>query len=112
MRAECANGTLAWHRHQWLQLTRRFVGQCTRYYEGTKMAGRKLKPGHNPEHYPCHNPDCQRGTPLALRSYGMYPSADVPEAKVHRVYEPQMGSFSVACSACGHYTIVSPHRLK
>jgi hypothetical protein len=76
------------------------------------MRRKKLKPGHNPDHYACKNPNCKRTTPLDIRLYAMSPSADTPEDEIHRVHEPQMGGFSVMCSACAHFTVVSRHPVR
>jgi hypothetical protein len=73
------------------------------------MSRRRLKPGHNPGHYYCANPACKRTTPLQVSTYqiGSVPRDDA--ADVHRVHEPLMGGFTLLCSACGHYTVVSRH---
>ena len=79
------------------------------------MGRKRLKPGHNPEHFDCQNPQCKRTTPLAIEHYRMpYPSADVAEEKIHRVPAGSMGGFCIMCPACAHYTVVSriPHNAK
>jgi hypothetical protein len=73
---------------------------------------RKPKAPRNPEHYHCANPDCDRTTPLTLKGYGMYPGPDVPESRIHRVQAPQYPGFSLMCSACAHYTVVTPYAPK
>jgi hypothetical protein len=74
------------------------------------MRRRKIKPGHNPDCYYCKNPECKRTTALSLQSYRGYPHADTPPEQIHYVWQPQYGGFSLHCSACAHYTVVSPHR--
>jgi hypothetical protein len=76
------------------------------------MGRKKLQPGHNPESYHCQNPKCERTTPLTLDGYGMYPSQDVPEDRIHRVWEPQMPGFSFMCPSCAHFTVVTRHDPK
>jgi hypothetical protein len=74
------------------------------------MRRTKLKPGHNPEHYPCKNPKCERSTPLDLKSYGMDLGSDVPEDRIHRVSESHMPGFVLLCPQCAHYTVVTRYR--
>lgn len=71
------------------------------------MARKKLKPGHNPEFYKCANPACPRSTPLSLKNYSSDLRSDVEPQRVHYVWEPMMGGFTILCSACAHYTVVS-----
>ena len=61
----------------------------------------------NPEHYHCANPKCDRTTPLTLAGYRGDPSPDTPESEIHRVWEPQYPGFSLHCSACAHFTVVT-----
>jgi hypothetical protein len=70
------------------------------------MARRKRKPGHNPEMYKCGNPKCERTTPLAVRQYQTDLPQDADPGAVHFATEPDMGGFTLLCSACGHYTVV------
>lgn len=72
------------------------------------MAIRKRKPGNNPISYRCANPACTREHSLPLDKYGEYPLPTTAPQKIHRVCEPDMGSFSLQCPACAHYTLVSP----
>ena len=37
--------------------------------------------------------------------YKSYPSDDVPEDRINRIYEPELAAISVQCSTCGYYTI-------
>jgi len=73
------------------------------------MAGKNIKPGYNPELFKCGNLACTRGTPLSVKGYAAYPPQGVAPEIVHYIHAPGLGGFSVLCSACAHYTVVSPH---
>ena len=56
-----------------------------------------------PEDVTCANLACGRKLD-SQRNHG-YPDSTVPLSYIHKLYDPSLPSFSVACSKCGHYTI-------
>lgn len=72
------------------------------------MANKRNSP-RVPEMYRCRNPACERNV-LVSGYLATVPKGTAP-GRVHSVEESGVLPFTLMCS-CGHYTVVSPWRVR